>query len=136
MYGLPVAWAGEYDRILEEKYHVGRLGLGGCIVSGGLLAYADGYSELSRRFVEQKHGTNLWAEAQAEAEKAYNARFEKAPAKSSTQRAYRIQKGDTLIKIARQHGVTVKQLAEANPGVDAARLRVDHPLQIPAQSSR
>jgi hypothetical protein len=136
MYGLPVPSSGDYDRILKEKYQVGRLGLGGCMVSEGLVAYAEGYSEVGRKFIEQKHGTNFWNTVQAEAEKAFHARTAGAGAKGSSPHAYRIQKGDTLIKIARQHGVTVRQLAEANPGVDAARLRVDQPLQIPARPPR
>lgn len=135
-YGLPTSWAGEYDKLLEEKHHIGRFGLGGCIVSEGLVAYADGYSGVSRKFVEQKHGTNFWKEVQAQAEKSFNARLGKAPATPSAPRTYRIQKGDTFIQIARHHGVTVKQLAEANPGVEATRLRIDQPLQIPAPPSR
>src|SRR5436305_15243030 len=46
MLGLPPPWAGEFDRILEEKYNVEPMGLAGYIVSGGLLSYADGYSSV------------------------------------------------------------------------------------------
>lgn len=43
-----------------------------------------------------------------------------------------IQKGDVAYNLARKHGVTLKQLQEANPGRDLARLKVGDKVQIPA----
>lgn len=139
MYGLPATWSGEFNRILEEKYHVGRFGLGGCLVSEGLVAYANGYSEVSRRFIEERHGTNLWKEVQAEAEKAFAAQMEpearsgneKQPVVSET---YRVKPGDTLSQIARRHGLTLKSLQAANSGVDPKRLQVHQVLRLPSPS--
>lgn len=137
MYGLPASWSGEFNRILEDKYHVGRFGLAGCLVSEGLVAYANGYSEVSMRFVEERHGTNLWKEVQAEAEKAFAARMEPA-ARSGTEKqpvvseTYRVKPGDTLSQIARRHGISLKSLQAANPGVDPKRLRVHQVLRLPS----
>ncbi|MBX3733852.1 MAG: LysM peptidoglycan-binding domain-containing protein [Verrucomicrobiae bacterium] len=46
-----------------------------------------------------------------------------------------VQKGDVAYNIARARGVTLKQLQEANPGVDLARIRVNQKLWIPAASA-
>jgi LysM repeat protein len=45
---------------------------------------------------------------------------------------YTIAKGDTLVKIARAHGVTVKAIEEANPGIVPTRLKINQRIQIPA----
>jgi LysM repeat protein len=44
-----------------------------------------------------------------------------------------VQRGDTLFGIARSHGLTLAQLAELNPGLDAA-LRPGQVLQLPTSS--
>lgn len=140
MCGLPATWSGEFNRILEEKYQIGRFGLGGCLVSDGLVAFADGYSEISRRFIEERHGTNLWKEVQAEAEKAFAARMEteagsgvgNQPVASKT---HRVKPGDTLSQIARRHGLSLKSLQTANPSVDPKRLQVGQMLRLPSPSN-
>lgn len=45
---------------------------------------------------------------------------------------YLVVQGDSFYKIARANGISTKALADANPGVDSARLKVGQPLQIPA----
>ena len=45
-----------------------------------------------------------------------------------------VQRGDTLFGIARSHGLTLVELTELNPGLDAA-LRPGQVLQLPAGSS-
>lgn len=45
---------------------------------------------------------------------------------------YKIKKGDTLAKIAAAHGISLKALTDANPGVDARKLQVDKELKLPA----
>ena len=47
---------------------------------------------------------------------------------------YVVVSGDTLGKIAHAHGVTVKALEAANPGVDPKKLHVKQKLNIPAPS--
>ena len=48
---------------------------------------------------------------------------------------YTIVSGDTLAKIAKKNGVTVKALEAANPGVDPKKLRPGKKLTIPAGGS-
>jgi LysM repeat protein len=55
-----------------------------------------------------------------------------APAPAPTESDYVIVKGDTLAKIAKANGVTVKAIEEANPNVQPTRLRVGQKLVLPA----
>lgn len=45
---------------------------------------------------------------------------------------YVVQKGDVAYKVAKARGVTLKQLQEANPNVDLAKLKIGQKLQVPA----
>ena len=45
---------------------------------------------------------------------------------------YVVVKGDTLAKIAKKNGVTLKALEAANPGVEPTKLKVGQKLTIPA----
>ena len=45
---------------------------------------------------------------------------------------YVIAKGDTLGAIARKNGLSLKALMEANPGVNAKKLKIGQKVQIPA----
>jgi LysM repeat protein len=47
---------------------------------------------------------------------------------------YVVVKGDTLGKIAKAHGVSLKTLEDANSGVTPTRLKVGQKLQIPAST--
>jgi LysM repeat protein len=47
---------------------------------------------------------------------------------------YVVVKGDTLGKIAKNHGVTLSALKAANPGVEPTKLKVGQKLSIPASS--
>ena len=47
-------------------------------------------------------------------------------------RQYVVVKGDSFYKIARANKVSMKALADANPGVDSAKLKVGQVLQVPA----
>jgi LysM repeat protein len=47
---------------------------------------------------------------------------------------YTVLKGDSLAAIAKNHHVTLKALTEANPGIDAARLKIGSKLHIPSPS--
>jgi LysM repeat protein len=46
-------------------------------------------------------------------------------------RSYSVVKGDSFFKIARANGIAMSALANANPGVDSAKLKVGQTLQIP-----
>ena len=47
---------------------------------------------------------------------------------------YSVAKGDTLAKIAKAHGVTLKAIEEANPGVVPTKLKVNQKIQVPLSS--
>lgn len=47
---------------------------------------------------------------------------------------YVVVHGDTLGKIAKRHGLTLKALEAANPGVEPTKLKVGQKLSIPASS--
>jgi LysM repeat protein len=56
------------------------------------------------------------------------------PAPEPTTTEYVVVKGDTLGKIAKRNGVTLKALEDANPGVVPTKLKVGQKLSIPAAS--
>lgn len=58
-----------------------------------------------------------------------------APAPEATGTEYVVVKGDTLGKIAKRNGVTLKALEAANPGVEPTKLKVGQKLTIPAGGS-
>jgi LysM repeat protein len=45
---------------------------------------------------------------------------------------YAVKKNDSLAKIAKAKGVTLKALQQANPGVDPRKLKVGQKIQVPA----
>jgi LysM repeat protein len=49
---------------------------------------------------------------------------------------YKIAKGDTLAGIAKTHGVSVKALQDANPGIEPTKLRIGQPIKIPAATTQ
>ena len=46
-------------------------------------------------------------------------------------RQYAVLKGDSFYKIAKANGVSLKAMAEANPGIDCAKLKAGQVLQLP-----
>ena len=56
------------------------------------------------------------------------------PTVTPTPIIYAIQKGDTLIPIARKFGVTVKEITDANGITDPRRLRIGQEIIIPVQA--
>jgi len=47
-------------------------------------------------------------------------------------RQYTVVRGDSFYKIAKANSISIKALADANPGVDSAKLKIGQSLQIPA----
>lgn len=47
-------------------------------------------------------------------------------------RSYTVKAGDTLISIAKKHGVKLAALLAANPGLDPKRMKVGQPVKIPS----
>ena len=61
---------------------------------------------------------------------------EATPPRARVIETYRIQSGDTLSKVAKDHGMTLKALEAANPGIDPRRLRVGQEIRlVPATSN-
>jgi LysM repeat protein len=56
-------------------------------------------------------------------------------ATETTGSTYEVVSGDTLAKIAKAHGVTLKALEAANPGVDPKKLHPKQKLNIPAPAA-
>ena len=56
-----------------------------------------------------------------------------APEATGTE--YVVVKGDSLWKIAKKNGVTVKAIEAANPNIDPAKLKVGQKISIPAASA-
>jgi LysM repeat protein len=57
------------------------------------------------------------------------------PPAAPTETEYVIVRGDTYSKIAKQYGVTVKVIEDANPDIQPTRLKVGQKLVIPAGAS-
>ena len=68
--------------------------------------------------------TNATAAAQVPPEPA-------PPSAPAGTKDYAVIKGDSFYKIARANHVSMKALAEANPGVDSSKLKVGQTLHIP-----
>jgi len=58
-----------------------------------------------------------------------------APVEPAAGGDYVVVQGDTLAKIAKAQGVSLKALVAANPGVDPKKLKIKQKLVIPAKSS-
>ncbi|EKO38781.1 MAG: LysM repeat-containing protein, partial [Solidesulfovibrio magneticus str. Maddingley MBC34] len=54
---------------------------------------------------------------------------------AASAKVHTVADGDNFWSVARQHGVTVAALTEANPGVDPTRLRIGQPLALPAAAA-
>ena len=63
---------------------------------------------------------------------AYDPIVERTVSASSASSSYKIKSGDTLSKIAKSNGVSLKALSEANPSLDASKLKVGQSVTIPA----
>jgi LysM repeat protein len=60
---------------------------------------------------------------------------EGAPAAAGAAKEYVVVKGDTPAKIAKQHGIPVKALLAANPGLQPRKLQINQKLVIPAAAA-
>jgi len=58
-----------------------------------------------------------------------------APSATGSTTEYSVVSGDKLSSIAKKHGVSLKALEAANPGVDSRKLKVGQKLQIPAPTT-
>ncbi|MDO5768229.1 MAG: SPOR domain-containing protein [Psychrobacter sp.] len=79
---------------------------------------------------EQQRAEQLKAEQQAAQQKAEEAKRKSAPTRPTN---YVVQRGDGLIRLARQYNVPVEVLAQANNMKSAQDLRVGQEITIPSQ---
>lgn len=56
------------------------------------------------------------------------------PAATGAENEYTVAKGDIFATIAKKFGVSIKAIAEANPGVDSRKLKIGQKLKIPAKA--
>lgn len=148
--GLPSLERPDYEHLLKERCNVTLQPIAGCLVTSGLQAYLSGYNEVATLAIQQRFGTNIFAELDQEASARYQKRFAQTaphgqavgqnqpPTSNSTACGpttfYAVKPGDTLTKIARAHGISLDELSRANPRVDPTRLQVSQKLIIPAKS--
>ena len=109
-----------YIRILDERcrvrseYKFNELG------SVGLPKYVEGYNAVASAYIQQKFGTNIFEQLQQQAsDQVRHGTF------------YAVQVGDSLLKIARRFGISLKMLRAANPALDPTKLRIGQKINIP-----
>jgi len=136
--GLPSPEFYTYQRLMSERCGVSLQPVAGCLVSAGLVAYMDGYNEVSVARVKQKFGTNVFDEMWESARERYSQEIEaslkKKPDVTDNPGAasyYRVQIGDTFEKIAKQKKIPIRELMNANPGVDPRKLQINQKLVLP-----
>lgn len=134
--GLPSPDRTDYERLLQERCHAALQPIAGCIVTSELLAYMDGYNEVSTAAIKQRFGKDIFEALNRDARARYEkrvagGRFRSPEAGTQT---YTVKLGDTLSRIALDHGVGLKALLQANPGVEPTKLQVNQKLLIPAKA--
>ena len=125
--GLPVPSLGNFNRLLKERCHCEIDFVAGCMVTEGSGSYLQGYNEISQVRLFEKFGTNILDQLQQQAEDEWS---------HPSHYDYDVKKGDTLLKIARQYGVTLKALLQANPEIAAPRIKLGQHLIIPVAESK
>jgi hypothetical protein len=133
--GLPPPSRDDYEHLLKERCNVKLEPVAGCVVSSGLLAYMQGYNEISGAAIKQKFGTNIFERLNVESETRWHNR-QKADDPPAGKGEYLVKSGDTLTKIAHAHGVKLNDLLQANPGVNPSSLQVRQLLVIPQKKQQ
>jgi stage V sporulation protein SpoVS len=130
-YGLPMPWSGDYAALVKKRTGAEIQPVAGCAVDQDTIELVRGYNQISRDFLGNKFGTNIFAELETAARQAWDEKLSSPKAQPDIARTHKIQPGDTLLTIARKKHVTVKALAAANPGINASKLRIGQVLQVP-----
>jgi hypothetical protein len=63
MLGLPTPWRPEYAHILLERYGIENRVVAGCVVTQPLLAYVDGYNQVSMSAANRKFGRDVFKDS-------------------------------------------------------------------------
>jgi hypothetical protein len=117
--GLPGPHFYTYCRLLEERCKIKFDGVCGCVGTEGAFEYIKGYNAIARARICEKFGTNIFDQIYAQAE-------------TEDATTYEVRPGDTLLKIARYQGITLKALLAANPKITSPKINVGQKLVIPA----
>lgn len=136
-FGLPAPETSEYQRLLLERCGVRVQPIAGCLVSAGLVAYRDGYNQVSSAVVTQRFGAEIFTRLHQEARSRVGRSNDPPPTPprelpGPKPAVHTVQAGDTLVRIAQKHGVSLAALQAANPGLDPRRLQLGQQIQLPA----
>ncbi len=134
--GLPSPDRTDYKQLLQERCDAALQPIAGCIVTSELLAYMDGYNEVSTAAIRQRFGKDIFEELNRDARTRYEKRVASGRSRSpeAGTQTYTVKLGDTLSKIALDHGVGLKALLQANPKVEPTKLQVNQKLLIPTKA--
>jgi len=72
--GLAPRWRPEYARLLRERYRIESRVVAGCVVSEWLLAYVEGYNEVSMNAANRRFGRDVFRESIVEASRNWRLR--------------------------------------------------------------
>jgi hypothetical protein len=73
-YGLPGAGWIEYRTILSERYGIEMRTIAGCVVTSGVLRYAERFNAVMEPEIRRRYGDNVFDAAEEEAGARYSAR--------------------------------------------------------------
>jgi len=62
-FGLPAPWRSEFARILRDRYGIEQRVVAGCMVTPSLVAYTEGYNQVSMTAANLKFGRNVFKES-------------------------------------------------------------------------
>jgi hypothetical protein len=71
VHGLLSSHFQECQQLLRDRHNIELRCVGGCVVDESVEAHAKGYNEIMRPEIEQRFGTNLWAQVETDAKKLY-----------------------------------------------------------------
>lgn len=70
-YGLPSPWRAEYAHLLRERYGIQFRTVAFCTVSRPIVAYADGYNDVSIAAANRKFGHDVFEECAEDARRSW-----------------------------------------------------------------
>lgn len=115
--------------------YYGTNALADSLLSTNTYAASHGTNSLGRDYGYMPAGSN-YAGSTLPPTNAYEPIVERSAAPAAATGDYKIKKGDTLAKIAKANGVSLKALSEANPNVDPSKLKIGQAVTIPAGAAR
>jgi len=77
--GLPTVWAGEYDRLLKQRYGVEDRGVAGCMVDDRIVGHMAGYNEVSNAEIKRRFGADVFDRTAKDAQALYKKKHPNGP---------------------------------------------------------